>query len=146
MLTRDVLLEPIDQTASIIEIGPSYNPIAPKAKGWNTKTIDVARKSELIEKYRDHQGVDLACIEDVDFIWQDGPVHAAVPPALHGTFEAFIASHVIEHSPDFIDFLDSAARLLTPTGIVILVIPDKRWCFDYFRPLTTTGDILSAHH
>ena len=89
----DMLLEPIGRTASIIEIGPSINPIAPKAKGWNAKTIDVATKSQLIEKYKDQQGVDLNNIEEVDFLWRDGPLCTAVPPELHGTFDAFIASH-----------------------------------------------------
>src|SRR5262249_22162011 len=42
-------------------------------------------------------------------------------------------------------FLDTAATLLADTGIVILAVPDKRYCFDYFRPLTTTGDVLEAH-
>ena len=27
----------------------------------------------------------------------------------------------------------------------MLAIPDKRYCFDYFQPLTTTGQILEAH-
>jgi hypothetical protein len=148
MLTRADLLEPIRRTASIIEIGASYNPVAPKSKGWNTKTIDVATKSELIEKYR-HQngrdGVDIDCIEEVDFVWRDGPLSAAVPPELHGTFDAFIACHVIEHAPDIVAFLDSAATLLAPTGIMVLAIPDKRFCFDYFRPLTSTGDALTSH-
>ena len=39
--TRDqILLAPVARGAHIIEIGPSYNPIAPKAAGWNTKTLD----------------------------------------------------------------------------------------------------------
>jgi hypothetical protein len=56
-----------------------------------------------------------------------------------------IASHVIEHTTDLIGFLDTAATLLTPDGLVILAVPDKRYCFDYFQPLTTTGDVLDAH-
>jgi len=70
-----------------------------------------------------------------------------IPPAwrpLYGTFDAFIASHVIEHTTDLIGFLDTAETLLCPSGIVILAIPDKRYCFDYFRPLTTTGEVLCA--
>ena len=64
---------------------------------------------------------------------------------LHGTFDALIASHVIEHTPDLLGFLDAASTLVSPNGIVILVVPDKRYCFDYFRPLTTTGEVLYAH-
>ncbi len=74
-----------------------------------------------------------------------GPLAAAVPHHLHSTFGVLIASHVIEHTTDFIDFLDAAEILLTLSGVVILAIPDKRYCFDYFRPLTTTGQVLYAN-
>jgi hypothetical protein len=101
MTTRaDILLESVARTASIIEIGASFNPIAPKTQGWNTKIIDVGTKSELTEKYRGTSGVDVANIEEVDFVWRDGPLIDAVPLEHHGTFDAFIASHVIEHQPD----------------------------------------------
>jgi hypothetical protein len=140
----ETLLAPLDRSARIIEIGPSYNPIAPKADGWNTRTIDHTTRANLVEKYRNHP-VELDRIEDVDFIWTHGSVADAVPSDLHGTFDAFIASHVIEHTTDLVGFLDAAATLLAPSGIVILAIPDKRYCFDYFRPLTTTGEVLAAH-
>ena len=64
---------------------------------------------------------------------------------LHGTFDAFIASHVIEHTPDLIDFLQTSEILLKSSGVVVLAIPDKRYCFDYFQPLTTPGQVLAAH-
>jgi hypothetical protein len=140
----ETLLADLDRTARIIEIGPSYNPVAPKADGWNTTTLDHATRSELIDKYRGHPGVNVERIEDVDFVWTRGSLAEAVPSDLHGTFDAFIASHVIEHTPDFVGFLNTAERLLAPTGVAILAVPDKRYCFDFYRPLTTTGDVLEA--
>jgi SAM-dependent methyltransferase len=145
MSRAEILLAPLDRSARIIEIGPSYSPIAPKAEGWNTSTLDHTTRASLIEKYRGHPGVDIERIEEVDFIWTNGSVTDAVSSDLHGTFDAFIASHVIEHTPDLIGFLDAASTLLAPRGIVILAVPDKRYCFDYFRPLTTTGEVLYAH-
>jgi SAM-dependent methyltransferase len=140
----EILLQSLDPAARIIEIGPSYNPIAPKRDGWNTKTVDVAPRAELVEKYR-ASNVNLDLIEEVDFIWRGGPLSSAVPAHCHGAFDALIASHVIEHTPNLVDFLNSAAMLLAPTGNMLLAIPDKRFCADYFRPLTSTGDILAAH-
>jgi SAM-dependent methyltransferase len=99
----------------------------------------------LVEKYRGHAGVDVNRIEEVDFVWTSGSMVEAVPSDFHGTFDAFIASHVIEHTTDLVGFLDAAATLLAPSGVVILAVPDKRYCFDYFRPLTTTGEVLHAH-
>ena len=139
------LLAPVPAAAKIIEIGPSYNPIAPKADGWNAKTLDYKTREKLIAHYRGQPGVDVNRIEEVDFIWTAGALSDAVPTALHGTFDAFIASHVIEHTPDLIAFLNAAAVLLKSDGIVVLAIPDKRYCFDYFQPFSTTGQVLAAH-
>jgi len=139
-----MLLAGVDRSTRIIEIGPSYNPIAAKAHGWNTATIDHATRAELVKKYTGH-GVDVSRIEDVDFVWTGGALADAVPADVRGSFDALIASHVIEHTTDFVGFLESAEALLDITGMVVLAVPDKRYCFDYFRPLTTTGDVLDAH-
>jgi len=144
--TREqILVGNLDPSSQVVEIGPSFSPLAPKAKGWNTTTVDHATRAELIEKYRGDPTVDVNRIEDVDCVWTGGSLADAVPAHLHGTFDALIASHVIEHTTDFVGFLDAAAALLANSGIVILAVPDKRYCFDYFRPLTTTGDVLEAH-
>jgi hypothetical protein len=51
----------------------------------------------------------------------------------------------IEHLPDPIGFLVAASRLThLQTGTVCLAVPDKRQCFDVFRPWTSTGDWLDA--
>jgi SAM-dependent methyltransferase len=146
MPTRsETLLAPVPRRGRIIEIGPSFSPIAPKAEGWDVRIVDHTTRAGLVAKYTGHPGVDVNRIEKVDYVWSDGPLSDVVPSAMHGTFDAFVASHVIEHTPDLIAFLDSAATLLKPDGVVVLVVPDKRYCFDYFQPLTTTGQLIEAH-
>ncbi|WP_146101520.1 class I SAM-dependent methyltransferase [Rhodopila globiformis] len=140
-----MLLEQVPRDARILEIGPSFNPIAPKSEGWNSVSIDHLTREDLVAKYIGHPGVDVGRIEPVDFVWTGGILSEAVPLEQHGSFDAFLASHVIEHTPDLVAFLDAAATLLKPDGVVILAIPDKRYCFDYFQPLTTTGQLLEAH-
>jgi hypothetical protein len=80
MTTRsEILLASISRDALIAEVGASFNPIAPKHEGWNTKTIDVGTQSELIDKYRGHlPDTDIDRIEEVDFVWRDGPLSGAV--------------------------------------------------------------------
>jgi glycosyltransferase involved in cell wall biosynthesis/SAM-dependent methyltransferase len=140
-----VLLDGVPRSARILEVGPSYSPIAPKADGWKTTIVDHTTRTNLVEKYRHERDVWVDRIEDVDFIWSQGSIADAVPAALHGTFDVFVASHVIEHVPDVIAFLRSTAALLRDDGTVILAVPDKRFCFDYFRPLATTAHVLEAH-
>ncbi len=138
------LLGSSDRSSRILEIGPSYNPVAPKADGWTTQIVDHATREELQAKYA-QADVDLAVIEPVDWIWREGALHDAIPPQWHGRFDRLIASHMIEHTTDFVGFLNSAERLLAPNGTIALAVPDRRFCFDYFRPATTTGELLEAH-
>jgi len=96
-----------------------------------------------MEKYKNH-GVRLEDIEDVDFIWRGESY-----PALIGerkTFGWILASHVIEHTPDIIAFLKDCEELLSDTGVLSLAVPDKRFCFDHFRPISGLARILDSHN
>jgi len=135
-------MRPFTRAMSLIEVGPSYNPIAPKADGWNTFIVDHASQTELQQKYK---AQDAARIEEVDAIWAGGAIDAAIPAHLHGTFDGLIASHAAEHFPDLIGFLQSVAKLLKPSGVISMALPDLRVCFDFFQPHSTTGDLLDAH-
>lgn len=140
----DVLLAPVSPVARIIEIGPSFSPLAPRSAGWDTRVVDHLSRDGLVAKYRDEPHVDVSRIEAVDDVWTAGALSGAVPASLHGSFDALLASHVVEHTPDLLGFLASAETLLTPDGVVVLAVPDKRYCFDYFQPLTTAGQVLQA--
>ncbi len=142
---RECLLSGLTKTDRLVEIGPSFNPLAPKAEGWCVFTIDHADRQGLVEKYASDPSVSTSRIEEVDFVWRGGSLSAAVPAEQHSTFDAFLASHVIEHTTDVVSFLVSAQTLVGERGRVILAVPDKRKCFDLFRPLSSTGDAIVAH-
>jgi predicted SAM-dependent methyltransferase len=135
----------IDKKGLGLEIGPSHNPIAPKKKGFNVHILDHATADQLREKYKGHEihGVKLENIEDVDYVWHGEPFHELIGKT--SCYEWIIASHVIEHVPDLISFLQQCDSLLIPSGILSLVIPDKRYCFDYFSPISSTGNALDAY-
>lgn len=125
-----------------LEIGPSHSPLAPRAAGFHVEIMDHATAPELRAKYRD-AGVNLDRIEDVDFVWSGKPLPETV--GHRDWYDWIIASHVIEHTPDMLGFLIDCQALLRQAGRLILVVPDKRWCFDHFQSLTSTGDVLDAH-
>lgn len=124
-----------------LEIGPSHNPIAPKSKGYNVKIVDHLDTETLKDKYRNHH-VNLCQIEDVDYIWAGGDLSQLIG-ALN-SFDWIIASHVIEHIPDLISFLQDCEKLLRADGVLALIIPDLNYCFDYLSPDTTVGQLLDA--
>jgi predicted SAM-dependent methyltransferase len=128
-----------------LEIGPSHNPVAPKKKGFNVHILDHATADELREKYKGHedQGVKLENIEEVDFVWHGELFHELIGKTSY--YDWIIASHLIEHVPDFISYLQQCEIILKPDGILSLVIPDKRYCFDYFSSTSSTGDVYDAY-
>ena len=126
-----------------LEIGPSFNPLAPKAAGFAVDILDHADAATLRAKYRD-AGVRLEHIEEVDYVWRGEPLSQTI--GRRGCYDWIIASHVIEHTPDLLGFLLECQALLRDNGRLILVLPDKRYCFDHFRSLTSTGEALDAHH
>jgi 2-polyprenyl-3-methyl-5-hydroxy-6-metoxy-1,4-benzoquinol methylase len=99
-------------------------------------------KEQLIKKYTGHN-VNLDNIEDVDFIW-DGQSYAELTGKSH-YYNWIIASHLIEHTPDFISFLKQCEEVLQEDGLVSLVVPDIRYHFDYFRPITGISKVIDAY-
>lgn len=136
----------LDPQGRGLEIGPSYNPIAPKRAGYRVQVLDHLSAEELRHKYASQvmtYGVELENIEEVDFVWRGEPLAELIGE--RACFDWIIASHVIEHIPDPIGFFQQCELLLKPGGRLSLIVPDKRYCFDYFNPLTSVGDWIDAH-
>jgi SAM-dependent methyltransferase len=140
------LLNGVDRRSRILELGASVAPIAPRSAGWDCTVVDHATQEELVAKYETDPNVNAAAIEKVDFVWQNGSLDEAIPPELLRSFDVLIASHVIEHLPDPVGFFKSASRILRPDGgLLVMAVPDKRWCFDYLKQVSSTGQFLAAH-
>jgi SAM-dependent methyltransferase len=133
----------IGRDTKVLEVGPLARPTAPKRAGFNAFYVDNMDRDELIRRYA-HTGYDPDSIEEVDFVWRSGDLADAIPEEHHATFEVIVLSHTLEHLPNPIAFLNSCSKLLIPGGYVTLALPDKRYCFDLFRPVSTTGEWLAA--
>jgi O-antigen biosynthesis protein len=139
---KDKVFFRIDRRGAGLEIGPSHNPIAPKKEGYNIEIIDVLDREQLIAKYKGHH-VNLENIEEVDFVWSGEKFQDLVGKPKH--YDYIIASHVIEHSPNLIGFLNDCDAVLKDDGVVSLVVPDKRYHFDHFRPISGISKIIDSH-
>jgi predicted SAM-dependent methyltransferase len=142
MHRNEKLLKYVSKDGCGVEVGPSVNPIAPKKNGYNVQIIDHMNREQLTEKYRDHH-VNLENIEDVDFVWQ-GESYSELT-GKRNYYDWIIASHVIEHAPDLIAFLNDCASILKDDGVLSLAIPDKRYCFDHYRPISGLSQIIDRH-
>jgi predicted SAM-dependent methyltransferase len=126
---------------TVLEIGPAHNAILPKRDGFRTKTVDYLDRDGLVEKYREFKQYDPATIEAVDYVIAVGE---PMGHAIAERFDLVLASHVLEHSVSIIDFINDCASLLAPGGVVSLIVPDHRYCFDRFRERSSIGRVIDA--
>ena len=143
MQRSEKVLHRIDSRGRGLEIGPSYGPIAPKRSGFHVDILDHLDRDALMRKYQNAPWVDVDQIEPVDYIWNGEPYAELIGKTK--CYDWIIASHLIEHTPDLIGFLNDCDSVLKDTGVLSLVIPDARYCFDHFRPLTGLSKIIDAH-
>ncbi|MGQ0615799.1 MAG: methyltransferase domain-containing protein [Acidimicrobiia bacterium] len=136
---RAKVLEHIQLVGTVgLEVGALHNPVLTKAES-DVRYVDHAATEDLRAKYADHPHV--AEMVDVDVVWNGGQlVHAVGPQPV----DYVIASHVIEHVPDLIGWLAQMADVLRPDGVLSLVIPDKRYCFDTRRATSAMPEIVDA--
>lgn len=142
MNRKQKILKHISKNGLGLEIGPCHNPIAPKKQGYNVHIIDHASRDELRDKYKNHR-VNLKNIEEVDFVWK-GQSYLKLT-GKPKNYDWIIASHMIEHTPDLIGFLNDCDTILKDDGVISLVVPDKRYCFDHYRPITGISRIIDNH-
>jgi predicted SAM-dependent methyltransferase len=143
MTRNEKILARINKNGHGIEIGPSHAPIAPKREGYHVDIIDHLGRDDLLVKYKDHN-VNLDNIEEVDYVWRGQTYSELTGKPKH--YDWIIASHVIEHTPDLIGFLINCDAVLRDDGVLSLVIPDKRYCFDHFRPITGLSSVIDKHY
>lgn len=140
---KDLLFSLFDATGLGLEIGPSFNPLVPKAEGYKVEILDHLSAANLREKYKNAPNVDLSKIEEVDYVSDGGSILNLIGKPQH--YDYIIASHVIEHTTDLLGFISDCEQLLNDEGVLVLAVPDKRFAFDCLRSYSTTGQILQAH-
>ncbi len=127
----------------MLELHPRNHPAAPKSQDWNVVIVD-SDTTEALQAQISRWGGDPSLIEVVDYVWTDGSLHDLMPPVLHGSFDICIIQEMLEVIPNPLDLLRSISRLLKVGGVIELVVADKFHNFNFFKPLSTTGDILDA--
>lgn len=136
---RDFVFRTADRAGAALEIGPAHNAILPKREGFRTKTVDYLDREGLVEKYRAFSQYSPDDIEDVDYVL---PAGASMSDVIDERFDIVLASHVLEHTISLIDFLNDCTKLLAPNGVLSLVVPDHRYCFDRFRERSSIGRVI----
>jgi hypothetical protein len=121
-----------------LEIGPSWRPLLPKAKGYNVRVADHLDQAGLIAKYDGVRPTD--AIEPVDYVLTG----RRLADVIDERFDWIVGSHVLEHTICLVSFLRDAETLLRPGGVLSLAVPDRRYCFDRFRDRASLGRVVDV--
>jgi SAM-dependent methyltransferase len=142
MERRDKLLSGLDLAASTgVEIGPLSHPAVPRSDG-RIIYVDHIDTESLRKKYADDPAVNTGEIVEVDAVWGKQTLQACLNEQ---KVDYVISSHVIEHVPDMITWLEEIEAILKPGGSLRLVVPDRRFTFDYLRRESRLCDIVNAY-
>ena len=146
---REQIAKHISREMRGIEIAPWHSPIVPKREGYNCVTLDFFDTATLHQRAKDDPQVNdtlLERIEDVDIVGSAVDIKSLVEARGElGAFDYIISSHNFEHLPNPVKFLQGCSEVLKPDGMLSMAVPDKRGCFDYFKPYSTTADFVEAY-
>lgn len=141
--TRHLVLDGLNLSSkTVLEIGPLARPIVARNAARQVFYMDHCSTEDLRKKYQDERSLNVADIAEVDFVAADGRISNNVGSR---KFDVIVASHVIEHVPDLIGWIEEASSVLTSNGVLALIVPDKRYTFDVCRRLSPHREIEAAY-
>lgn len=141
MNRREKILAGLDlKSMTGAEIGALSRPVVRREDGA-VLYVDHADTDTLRAKYRDDPLVDTFAIVDVSGVWGD----KTLLEALGTKVDYIVASHVIEHVPDLVTWINELVSAMTDRGEIRLVVPDKRFTFDFRRRETVLSDVIPAY-
>ncbi|MBQ7628723.1 MAG: methyltransferase domain-containing protein [Selenomonadaceae bacterium] len=134
---KALLAHIINQThAKVLEIGPFDNPFC---VGESVKYFDIFDAETLKESAAKANRPFKNTPKKIHYVDPNGDISI-----IDEKFDIVFSSHCIEHQPDLVAHLNNVANILNDGGFYVLVIPDKRYCFDHFRQETALFEVLDA--
>ncbi|MBB5577959.1 hypothetical protein [Rhizobium paranaense] len=124
-----------------LEIAPYFNPTL-KRPDFNVHYTDYIGNDEIAAKAAENPTAGGREIPKIDYIWEPGvPLKLCAPAAM--MYDYALASHVMEHVPNPIGWLNEILETMRVGAQLRLVLPDKRRNNDYFRSETTFAQVVA---
>lgn len=111
-----------------IEIGAMDLPLRVK-KGVKVKYLDRIPKDEQVKIFKN---LDVKKLVDIDIIGNGETLEGIE----NNCQDFLIANHFIEHCQNPVSTFENMLRVIKPTGVIFMAIPDKRFTFDIDRQIT----------
>jgi SAM-dependent methyltransferase len=122
----------------ILEIGPFANPLV---SGEHVSYADFLDTGALIARAK-ALGIDYSKVPAIQYVLSQHPI-----AQITEKFDCVLSCHCIEHQPNLIKHLSDVYGLLKSVGgKYVLLVPDKRYCFDRYIAESTIADIMNAYY
>lgn len=148
MIFREYLKEKFNDE-DIIEFGPLNRPLFTREEYKNISYADIRSTEEIKQLYSGNDylqktgiSVDTNSIIDIDYKIAKG---SYVNTFKEKKFDVAYLSHVIEHMPDIINFFTDINKILKDDGKLVIIYPDKRYCFDHYRNSVSFRDAYATY-
>ena len=135
-ITEELFLE-----GTGIEYGPLHAALIEKSQ-YDVLYADFADRDFLRSHYAHDKSVNIERIPHIDIVTEGKDISIFVDD---NSMDYVVASHVMEHIPDILGWLESNLRVLKPGGRIAVAFPDKRYCFDLKRKSSSISKVIAAH-
>ncbi|MCB5202604.1 class I SAM-dependent methyltransferase [Neorhizobium sp. T786] len=124
-----------------LEIAPYFNPALPRHK-YNVHYTDYISNDEILAKAAENPGALNKEIPTIDYVWKPGrPLKETSPEGL--LYDFAIASHVMEHVPNTVGWLNDILAVLKVGAVLRLVLPNAERSNDHFRARTSVAQLVA---
>jgi SAM-dependent methyltransferase len=147
---RNIAAKHIKKSSSrILELGPLNRCLLDRKKYKNYYFGDIRSTQEIKDLYKGNEylektglTVDLDSIINIDFV-----IKSSYKETFKNIekFDYVIVSHVLEHIPNLLFFFEDIQNILKPNGELIILYPDRRFCFDHLRTDSKFSDIYDVY-
>jgi predicted SAM-dependent methyltransferase len=120
-----------------IEIGALQRRLSVPAS-CNVRYVDRLPMADLLRHYPELHGLPLQPPDLID----NGE---RLDNIVAGSLDFVIANHFFEHSENPIQTLANLLRVMKPSGVLFMAVPDKRYTFDAERPSTSFAILRSTY-
>lgn len=133
----------------ILELGPLNRCLLDRSKFKNYFFGDIRSTEEIKELYKGNEylektglKVDIDSVINIDFV-----IKSTYKETFKNIekFDYVIVSHVLEHIPNLLFFFKDIQNVLKPDGELIILYPDRRFCFDALRTDTYFSDVYDVY-
>ena len=136
----EVLTAPLKLSGTGLEIAPYFYPLLDKAR-HDVRYVDCIDNDTIAKKAAENPGAIGREIPRIDWVWTPGkPLRSCIPADI--VFDYCVATHVMEHVPDTIGWLNQILEVMRDGAVLALALPDRRYTMDHYRRETTLGDVV----